>query len=279
MDCRLPGSSVHGIFQSRMLEWVTISFSRGSSHPRDRTHVSCIGTWILYHWATREAPKGSMAKWDLRRCAQHRCQGQGWNYCRVMGCGCLSRRVLRSSLLLLMTVRASQVALGLKSMPANVGDVRDMGSIPRLGRSPGGGSGNPLQCSCLENTMDRGIWWATVHRGAESRTRPKWLSMHGGVRPGMGGLILSIWNSRRIVEGRVIFFLWCPIRVDLEACIWKWCWKWVEEQMSQGFFNFNTPNYALLESYRVAYYLFLSYYRVVTYLFLSSLSLASKIFF
>ena len=56
MDCSPPGSSVHWIFQARILEWVAISFSRGSSWPRDRTQVYCIGRWILYHWATREAP-------------------------------------------------------------------------------------------------------------------------------------------------------------------------------------------------------------------------------
>ena len=50
-----------------------------------------------------------------------------------------------------------------KNPPASVGDIRDMGLIPRSGRSPGGGPGNPLQCSCLENPMDRGAWWATVH--------------------------------------------------------------------------------------------------------------------
>ena len=49
MDCSLLGSSVHGILQARILEWVAISFTRGSSQPRDRTHVSCIGRWILYH--------------------------------------------------------------------------------------------------------------------------------------------------------------------------------------------------------------------------------------
>ena len=47
----------------------------------------------------------------------------------------------------------------------------DLGSIPGLGRSPGEGNGNPLQCSCLENSMDRGAWWATVHGVAKSRTR------------------------------------------------------------------------------------------------------------
>ena len=53
-----------------------------------------------------------------------------------------------------------------KNPPANPGDV---GSIPVLGRSPGGGHGNPLQCSCLENPMDRGAWRATVHGVAESQ--------------------------------------------------------------------------------------------------------------
>ena len=50
-------------------------------------------------------------------------------------------------------------------------DVGDMGSIAGLGRSPGGGHGNPLQYSCLENSMDRGAWWATVCRVAKSQTR------------------------------------------------------------------------------------------------------------
>ena len=54
MDCSLPGSSVHGIFQARILEWVAISFSRGSYQPRDQTHI-CSGRQILYHWTTWEA--------------------------------------------------------------------------------------------------------------------------------------------------------------------------------------------------------------------------------
>ena len=58
---------------------------------------------------------------------------------------------------------ASQVVLVVKNLPANAGDVRDLGSIPGLGRSPGGGHGNPLQYSCLENPIDRGVWWTTVH--------------------------------------------------------------------------------------------------------------------
>ena len=52
MNCRLSGSSVQGIFQERILEWVAISFSSGSSRPRNQTDASCIGRQILYHWAT-----------------------------------------------------------------------------------------------------------------------------------------------------------------------------------------------------------------------------------
>ena len=64
-----------------------------------------------------------------------------------------------------------------KNLPANVGDARDMGSIPGSGRSPGGGNGNPLQYSCLENAMDRGAWRATVH-GITELGMTEQLSMH-----------------------------------------------------------------------------------------------------
>ena len=66
---------------------------------------------------------------------------------------------------------ASQVALVVENQPANAGDTGDVGSVPGSRRSPGGGHGNPLQCSCLENPMDRKAWWATVHRVAKSQTR------------------------------------------------------------------------------------------------------------
>ena len=67
--------------------------------------------------------------------------------------------------------RSFQVVPMVKNPPANAGDIRDMGSIPGLGRSPGEGHGNPLQYSCLENPMDRGAWWATVYGVAKSRTQ------------------------------------------------------------------------------------------------------------
>ena len=73
-----------------------------------------------------------------------------------------------------MTITASLGFLGgsvVKNSPANAGDTRDAVSIPRLGKSPGGGNGNLLQYSCLENTKDRGAWWTTVHEVTKSWTR------------------------------------------------------------------------------------------------------------
>ena len=91
------------------------------------------------------------------------------------------------------------MALVVKNPPANAGDIRDAGWIPGLGRSPGGGHGNPLQYSCLENPTDRGGWLQSM--GLQSRTRPKRLGTHackqlrmndvaqerGGHRWGSGG--------------------------------------------------------------------------------------------
>ena len=65
------------------------------------------------------------------------------------------------------------MALVVKNLPASARDVRDVSLIPGSGRSPGAGNGNPLKCSCLENPIDRGVWWAMVHRAAESPTRLK----------------------------------------------------------------------------------------------------------
>ena len=78
IDCNPPDSSAHGIFQARVLDWVATPFSRGSSWPMDRTHlscVSCIGRKILYHWATWEAnvlnlPKISQWKYKGKKKAK-----------------------------------------------------------------------------------------------------------------------------------------------------------------------------------------------------------------
>ena len=66
---------------------------------------------------------------------------------------------------------ASQVVLVVKNPFPKEGDSRDMGFLPALERSPGGGHGNPLQYSCLKYLMDRGAWWATVHRVSKTQTR------------------------------------------------------------------------------------------------------------
>ena len=66
--------------------------------------------------------------------------------------------------------RASQVALAVKNLPASAGDLRDTGSVPGSGRSSGEGHGNPLQCSCLENPIDREAWKVIAHRAAQSWT-------------------------------------------------------------------------------------------------------------
>ena len=67
-------------------------------------------------------------------------------------------------------IQASGSPAVIQNPPASAGDPRDSGSIPRPGRSPGGGNGNPLQYSCLENPMDRGAWQATVHGVSKSWT-------------------------------------------------------------------------------------------------------------
>ena len=130
MDCSPPGSSVHGISQARILQWVAISFARVSSWPRDQTCIfcfSCIGRQILYHWTTWEAP---WADWGIDKV-----NCPWW--------------------------------LSGKESACNAGN---MSSIPGLGRSLGEGNGNPLQCSCLENPIDRGAWRSTVHWVAKSWT-------------------------------------------------------------------------------------------------------------
>ena len=75
-------------------------------------------------------------------------------------------------------VKPSWVALVVKTPPASAGGIRDVGCITGSGRLPGGGYSNPLQYSCLENPLDRGDWWATVHRVTKSWTGLKELGAH-----------------------------------------------------------------------------------------------------
>ena len=155
MDYSLPVSSIHGIFWAKILEWVAISFSeknneqKRASQSRDRTLVSHVAGRLLTVWATEVT---LLVVWKLIML-----------HLTIDGFLC--------------TIRTSQVALVVKNPPANSGDIRDTASIPGLGRSPGGGHGNSLQFSCLENPMDRRAWWATVYGVPKSWTWLKWLSM------------------------------------------------------------------------------------------------------
>ena len=98
---------------------------------------------------------------------------------------------------------ASQVALVVKNSPANAGDSGDAGSILWLGRFPGGGPGNPHQYSYLENPMDRGAWWATVHRVTRSWTWLKQLGIHvphswiEGFESVVSFLQIGLWIQQR----------------------------------------------------------------------------------
>ena len=82
-----------------------------------------------------------------------------------------------------------------KNPAANAGDIRDLGSIPGSGRSPGGGHSNPLQYSCLENSTDIGAWWAIVHGVTKSQTGLKRLSTYALIQY---DLILIISIPRRL---------------------------------------------------------------------------------
>ena len=88
--------------------------------------------------------------------------------------------------------QASQVAQWVKNLPAVEEVQTDTSLIPRLGRSPGRGHENPLQYSRLENPMDRGSWWATVHRVAKSWTWLKWLSTRSS-ELGELSVLLGVW--------------------------------------------------------------------------------------
>ena len=93
----------------------------------------------------------------------------------VLSIGCSDRILPKRGKCIFLDINT--ISLGfpdgsvVKNPPVTAGDTGNTGSIPGSGRSPGGGNGNPLQCSCLENSMDRAAWWATVHGDAKSRTR------------------------------------------------------------------------------------------------------------
>ena len=152
MDCSLPGSSVHGIFQAKIPEWVAISFSR-SSWPRDWTWVSCIVGRRFTIWATRDVLYHVE---DLEICLQ----------CRRLWFNSWVRKIYwRRDRLPTPVFLCFPCGSPGKESTCSVGD---LGSIPGVGRSPGEGKGYSLQYSGLENFMD-----CIVHGVTKSWT---WLS-------------------------------------------------------------------------------------------------------
>ena len=134
MDFSLPGSSVHRIFQARILEWVSISFLQGIFPIQVWTHVSCISTFSSITTIMNKLTTPTTSPW-----------------------GFPSGSVVNNP-------------------PANAGDTGDVGSILGSGRPPGGGNVNPLQYSCLENSMDGEAWLAEVHGVA--RVGHNWAVTH-----------------------------------------------------------------------------------------------------
>ena len=177
MDCNLPRSSIHGLFQARVLEWVAISFSRGTSQPRNRTWVSHIvgrcftiwtTRWILNHWHTREVPilflTGKPEPSNIIKSAFIWLNVQ-WRL-KIF----ILKEKCRKSILFFFKLGYSCFPGGSdsKESACNAGD---LDSIPGLGRSPGEGNGYPLQYSYMDNPMDRGTWHAAVHGVTKSQTR------------------------------------------------------------------------------------------------------------
>ena len=121
----------------------------------------------------------------------------------ALGAQSLSRWTTREDIVLrpaipkfrvLLCPNASQVALVIKNLPANAGDTGDMGSIPGLGRYPGGGNGHLFQYSCLENSMDRGAWQATVYGITESDMAERLTLQHYYAL--MGGSTIDFENKK-----------------------------------------------------------------------------------
>ena len=97
-----------------------------------------------------------------------------------------------------MQKEASHVALVVKNLPANARDIRDTGLIPKSGRFPGGGNGNPLQYFWMENPMDRGTWWVTAHGVT---VRHNFVTKHQQQARRMGSSCSEAWTPDGLGKG------------------------------------------------------------------------------
>ena len=150
MDCSPPGSSAHGIFQARVLEWGAIAFSdsifKGIKLYFYVFEYATLFFWLLVHTFSLE---------DVIHPKMY--------------------PIYVFSYLSIISLSHTYTCMyGLSWWLSGKGPVcqaGDTGSISGSGRSPGEGNDNPLQCSCLENPMDRGAWWAAVHGVTKGPTR------------------------------------------------------------------------------------------------------------
>ena len=178
MDYSQPGSSVYGILQARILEWVAIPFSKESSQPRDWTQVSCIAGRLSTIWVTRKAHINHFQKGNNERKFLSVVQlfSSVWLFVISWAAACqasLSFTMGLGNLFSSWFWFSGEMGGGLLSVGSDSKEyacnVGDLGSVPGLGRFPGEGNGNPLQYCCLENFMHRSLW-APVHRVAQSWT-------------------------------------------------------------------------------------------------------------
>ena len=175
MDYSPPGSSVHGIFQARILEWVAIFFSRVSSWLRDRTQFFHIAGRFFYR-----LHQGSPYIYNIfgKTTIQLLCLFLTglfvflfWS-CRVLYILQMHSPYWIYDLQILSPIMGFPGGSDGKESACSA---VDPGSIPGSGWSPGEGNGYPLQYSCLENPMDRGAWWATYSQSVGShRVRYNW---------------------------------------------------------------------------------------------------------
>ena len=134
MDCSPPDLSVHGLLQARILEWVVIPFSTGSSQPRDQTWVSRIGSGSFTIWATKEAP----IKWNSNKDVEH----QGWEKLPQLLIFLWVQKPQEGDGLYLTVWSLKKHGYSNKGLPRGFSgiesacDIRGMGLIPELGRSP-----------------------------------------------------------------------------------------------------------------------------------------------
>ena len=178
MDCSLPGSSVHGISQATILEWVAICFSRGSSQARDRTQVSWMAGRFFTIWATREAhgspPKQGHPPRTPKTMIQPRIaivgrtrnsDAKDENGKRISDTKCWED--------------GCRTDLAISTMNADNRSCRpgNPGSIPGSERSAGEGNSYPLQYSGLGIPMDRRTWGSIAHGVAKQWYTSEWLTL------------------------------------------------------------------------------------------------------